>query len=100
MSRRLPRSASTIPKHRASGRRSRGPDSRPSSFGPRRCPKRSRGRGAENVTGIAMAYEWLIERPSVDAARCGLLRTCMGGSFAPMAAADLSIRDRVAFVVA
>ena len=54
----------------------------------------------QDVEGIAMAYRWLIERPTVDASRSGLLGTCVGGSFALMAAADPCIRDRVAFVVA
>jgi hypothetical protein len=42
----------------------------------------------------------LIEQPSIDAGRSGLLGTCVGGSFALMAAADPAIRDRVAFVSA
>ncbi len=54
----------------------------------------------QDAGGIALAYRWLIEQPSVDAGRSGLLGTCVGGSFALIAAADPSIRDRVAFVVA
>lgn len=54
----------------------------------------------QDAEGIALAYRWLIEQPSIDAGRCGLLGTCVGGSFALLAAADPSIRDRVAFVVA
>lgn len=54
----------------------------------------------QDAEGIALAYRWLIEQPTVDPGRSGLLGTCVGGSFALMAAADLSIRDRVAFVVA
>jgi dienelactone hydrolase len=54
----------------------------------------------EDVEGIALAYQWLIEQPGIDAGRSGLLGTCVGGSFALMAAADPSIRDRVAFVAA
>src|SRR5215216_2988021 len=54
----------------------------------------------EDVAGIALAYRWLVEQPSVDPRRSGLLGTCVGGSFALMAAADPSIRDRVAFVAA
>lgn len=54
----------------------------------------------EDVEGIAMAYRWLIDQPSIDASRSGLLGTCVGGSFALMAAANPAIRDRVAFVVA
>ena len=53
-----------------------------------------------DVEGIALAYRWLVELPTVDAGRSGLLGTCVGGSFALMAAADASIRDRVAFVAA
>lgn len=54
----------------------------------------------EDAGDIALAYRWLIERPSIDAGRSGLLGTCVGGSFALMAAADPAIRDRTAFVVA
>jgi hypothetical protein len=54
----------------------------------------------EDVAGIALAYRWLIEQPSIDAGRSGLLGTCVGGSFALMAAANPAIRDRVAFVLA
>jgi dienelactone hydrolase len=53
-----------------------------------------------DVDDIASAYQWLIDRPSVDATRSGLLGTCVGGSFALMAAASAPIRDRVAFVAA
>lgn len=53
-----------------------------------------------DIESIVLAYRWLIEQPSIDAGRSGLLGTCVGGSFALMAAADLSIRDRVAFVAA
>lgn len=53
-----------------------------------------------DIAGIARAYQWLVEQPFVSPARSGLLGTCVGGSFALMAAADPSIRDRVAFVVA
>ena len=53
-----------------------------------------------DVEGIALAYRWLIAQPGIDAGRSGLLGTCVGGSFALMAAANASIRDRVAFVVA
>jgi dienelactone hydrolase len=54
----------------------------------------------EDIEGIALAYRWLIEQPSIDPGRSGLLGTCVGGSFALMAAANPPIRDRVAFVVA
>ena len=49
---------------------------------------------------IALAYRWLLERPDVDPAMSGLLGTCVGGSFALLAAASPHIRDRVAFVSA
>lgn len=54
----------------------------------------------DDVDDIALAYRWLIERPSIDPSRSGLLGTCVGGSFALMAAANARIRDRVSFVVA
>jgi hypothetical protein len=53
-----------------------------------------------DVDGIALAYRWLVEQPAVDAGRSGLLGTCVGGSFALMAAAHPAIRDRVDFVLA
>ena len=52
----------------------------------------------EDVGDIALAYRWLIERPDIDPSRSGLLGTCVGGSFALMAAAHPLVRDRVAFV--
>jgi dienelactone hydrolase len=52
----------------------------------------------EDVENIALAYNWLIERPDVDPARSGLLGTCVGGAFALMAAASRLIRDRVGFI--
>jgi dienelactone hydrolase len=51
-----------------------------------------------DVEDLAMAYEWLVSQPFVDAARSGLLGTCVGGSFALMAAARPRIRDHVGFV--
>lgn len=54
----------------------------------------------EDVENIALAYNWLIEQPYVDPARSGLIGTCVGGSFALMAAASPLIRDRVAFLSA
>ena len=54
----------------------------------------------EDVENIALAYRWLIELPIVDPDRSGLLGTCVGGSFALMAAASPLIRDRVAFISA
>ncbi len=52
----------------------------------------------EDIENIALAYQWLLEQPYVDPARSGLFGTCVGGSFALMAAASPLIRDRVAFV--
>jgi dipeptidyl aminopeptidase/acylaminoacyl peptidase len=54
----------------------------------------------EDAEDIACAYASLLEREDVDPARSGLLGTCVGGAFALLAAADASIRDRVAFVAA
>jgi hypothetical protein len=54
----------------------------------------------EDSENIALAYHWLLEQPYVDPARSGLLGTCVGGSFALMAAASPLIRDHVAFVSA
>ncbi len=52
----------------------------------------------EDIENIALAYHWLIEQPYIDPARSGLLGTCVGGSFALMAAASPLIRERVAFM--
>jgi dipeptidyl aminopeptidase/acylaminoacyl peptidase len=52
----------------------------------------------ETVEDIVLAYRWLVERPDIDSGRSGLLGTCVGGSFALMAAANPLVRDRVAFV--
>ena len=54
----------------------------------------------DDTRNIALAYDWLVSRPTIDASRSGLLGTCVGGSFALLAAAEASIRDRVSFVVA
>jgi dienelactone hydrolase len=54
----------------------------------------------EDVENISLAYHWLIQQPYVDAGRSGLLGTCVGGSFALMAAASPLIRDHVAFLSA
>jgi hypothetical protein len=48
--------------------------------------------------GLAAAFEHLLALPGVDPARCGLVGTCVGASFALLAAAEPSISDRVAFV--
>jgi hypothetical protein len=52
----------------------------------------------EDTEGVALAYDWLLRRPDVDASRSGLFGTCVGGSFALLAAAHPLIRERVAFV--
>ncbi|MCI0435394.1 MAG: hypothetical protein L0271_17385, partial [Gemmatimonadetes bacterium] len=53
-----------------------------------------------DIENIAQAYQWLLEQPFVDPAGSGLLGTCVGGSFALMAAASPRIRDRVSLVSA
>lgn len=53
-----------------------------------------------DVDDIASAYAALLARPDVDAARSGLLGTCVGGAFALMAATSPRIRDHVNFVYA
>jgi dienelactone hydrolase len=55
---------------------------------------------SDDIENIALAYNWLIEQPYIDPARSGLLGTCVGGSFAIMAAAHPLIRDRIAFLSA
>jgi dienelactone hydrolase len=55
---------------------------------------------AGDIENISLAYNWLIAQPYVDSARSGLLGTCVGGSFALMAAAQPLIRDHVAFLIA
>jgi dienelactone hydrolase len=52
----------------------------------------------DDIENIALAYNWLLERPDVDPARSGLLGTCVGGSFALMASASPLIRDRVGVI--
>jgi hypothetical protein len=52
----------------------------------------------EDIENLPLAYHWLIEQPYIDPARSGLLGTCVGGSFALMAAASPLIRDHVGFV--
>jgi hypothetical protein len=54
----------------------------------------------DDIENIALAYRWLIEQPLIDAGRSGLLGTCVGGSFAIMAAASPLIRDCVTFLSA
>lgn len=52
----------------------------------------------EDRENIALAYDYLVRRPDVDPTRSGLYGTCVGGSFALLAAAQPAISDRVAFV--
>jgi hypothetical protein len=52
----------------------------------------------EDAEDIAAAYDYLLRRPDVDSSRSGLFGTCVGGSFALLAAAQPSIRHRVGFV--
>jgi hypothetical protein len=54
----------------------------------------------DDVENVALAYKWLLDQPYVDSDRSGLLGTCVGGSFALMAAASPQIRERVSFVAA
>jgi hypothetical protein len=53
-----------------------------------------------DVEDFASAYEALLARPDIDAARSGVLGTCVGGAFALMGAASPRIRDRVHFALA
>ena len=53
-----------------------------------------------DIENMALAYHWLIDQPSVDPRHSGFIGTCVGGSFALMAASQPAIRDRVAFVAA
>jgi hypothetical protein len=54
----------------------------------------------DDIATLASAYQTLIEQPYVDPNRSGFIGTCVGGSFALMAAASTSIRGKVAFVSA
>jgi len=54
----------------------------------------------DDLENIPLAYDWLIQQPYVDPERSGLLGTCVGGSFALMAAANPLVRDHVAFLSA
>jgi hypothetical protein len=54
----------------------------------------------EDAGDIALAYRWLMEQPYVDPTKSGLLGTCVGGSFALMAAASPLVREQIAFVAA
>ncbi len=53
-----------------------------------------------DVEDIALAYDWLIRQPGVDAQHSGFLGTCVGGSFALMAGAHPLVRDHVRFLMA
>lgn len=61
---------------------------------------RDRRLDPEDSENIALAYDRLVHHPAIDPARSGLMGTCVGGSFALLAAASPRIRARVAFVVA
>jgi dienelactone hydrolase len=54
----------------------------------------------EDIEDIALAYESLLRQPYVDGRHSGLIGTCVGGSFALMAAANKRIRERIAYVAA
>ena len=51
-----------------------------------------------DIEDLARAYDAMLTRADVDPARSGLLGTCVGGSFAMLAAAHPLVRDRVRFV--
>ncbi len=51
-----------------------------------------------DIENIALANRWFIEQPYVNPSCSGLLGTCVGGSFALMAAASPLIRDRISFL--
>jgi hypothetical protein len=53
-----------------------------------------------DVEDIALAYDWMIHRLGVDAQRSGMLGTCVGGSFALLAAAHPLVRDHVRYLMA
>ena len=55
---------------------------------------------SDDIENISLAYDWLIKQPFVDASRSGLLGTCVGGSYAIMAAAQPLVRGRLAFLSA
>jgi hypothetical protein len=53
-----------------------------------------------DVGDLVSAYSTLLDQPYADPTRGGLMGTCVGGSFALLAAAEPTIRDRLAFVSA
>ena len=52
----------------------------------------------EDADDIATAYDWMLKRDDVDDSRSGLFGTCVGGTFALLAASRPLIRDRVTFL--
>jgi dienelactone hydrolase len=52
----------------------------------------------QDIENLPLAYNWLVQQPYIDPSRSGLLGTCVGGSFALMAAASPLVRDEVAFI--
>ena len=59
---------------------------------------RDRRLAPQDAEDIAHAYAALLERDDVDTSRSGLYGTCVGGTFALLAAAHPLIRDRLQFV--
>jgi hypothetical protein len=51
-----------------------------------------------DIEYIARTYDILLAQPYVDSRHSGLFGTCVGGSFALLASAQPSIRNKVAFV--
>jgi hypothetical protein len=54
----------------------------------------------DDIEDISLAFESLVAQSYVDVLHSGLMGTCVGGSFALMAAANQRIREHVAFVAA
>jgi dipeptidyl aminopeptidase/acylaminoacyl peptidase len=52
----------------------------------------------QDLENIPLAYHWLVEQPFVDPAKSGMIGTCVGGSFALMAAAHPLVQEEVSFV--
>jgi hypothetical protein len=53
-----------------------------------------------DIADIAAAFDWLTTQPGIDSAACGMIGTCVGASFAFMAAAHSRVRDRVSYLAA
>jgi acyl-CoA synthetase (AMP-forming)/AMP-acid ligase II/acyl carrier protein len=51
-----------------------------------------------DVDGVVAAFQYLVQRPDVDACRAGLFGLCTGASYALIAAARPAIAEGVAFV--